>query len=175
MNIRVGTVTAVRKRFIDVKLYNTGQVISEVVKCSSLNCDEREQQSNIKIGTEVMVIEDNYGVTYAICSLSQGIDLIKKGISRIENPEVQIYGNEIIKLMGADGDNTATVEKIAQQVDVWTEKINIRNNSTNLVQLIADLAQSVADSTPSSGSSADSPNKEKDNALDIKSKIEAYL
>jgi len=175
MNIRVGTVVSVQDRFLTVKLYNTDQVIDHVVKCSPLNLDEREQQPNIKIGTEVLLVEDDYGVVYALSSLSQGISLIKSGISRIENSEVQIYGNNIIKIMGANGDNAGTSEKSANQVDIWSKKVNIRNDATNLVQLMADLAQSVADSTPSSGSSADSPNKEKDNALDIKSKIGAYL
>ncbi len=175
MNIRVGTVESVQDRFLTAKLYHTGQIIDHVVKGSPLNLDEREQKPNIKVGTEVMMLEDDYGVVYAICSLSQGIDIIKSGVSRLENNEVQIYGNEIIKIMGASGDNSGTSEKSANQVDIWSKKVNIRNDSTNLIQLIADLAKTVADTTPTFGSSKDAPNKEKSNALSIKDKIEAYL
>lgn len=161
MNLRVGTVTGIQGRFLTVTLYHTGQVITEVAKTGPLNHDEREQRLNIKIGTEVLIIEDNYGVTYAISSLSQGIDLIKGKNSRVENDEVQVYGKEI-KLMGADGDNVSTVEKKAEHVDIWTSKINIRNDSTNIIQLLADLCQAVADD-------------DKGEAMSIKSKIEAYL
>ncbi len=174
MSKRTGIVEKVGERYLTVKLHHTGQIVEKVVKTSSLNLDEREQKPKIKIGTEILMDEDDYGTLYATHSISQGISLSEKEVSRIENAFVQIYGADI-KLMSASGDNTETVEKIANKIDMWTTQFTVRNDATNLIQLLMDLAQCIADTTPDGGSSKDKPNKEKSNALAIKSKIEEYL
>lgn len=176
MNVRVGTVTAVNDRYLTVKLYHTNQVIENVVKTSPLNLDEREQQPNIKIGTETLVIEDDYGVTYALSSLSQGIELIKQGISRVENDELQFYG-KIIKLMLATGDNVDTVEKIAEKVDIWTQKITIHNGSDDIIQILLDFMDVVSSqkAVVTSGSSVGNWGHDKTGAISaLKAKLQAF-
>lgn len=174
--IRIGTVVEVIDRFLSVEIYHTGQVIENVVKASPLNLDEREQKPNIKIGTEVMLLEDNYGVVYAINSLSQGIDLIKEKVSRIENDTIALFG-DTIKVMNSVGDNSETEELIAEKVDVYTEKIIIRNEEDDVIQIMLDFMDAVIDlqTIVISGSSAGLYfHTQILTVLEIKARLEAF-
>lgn len=164
MDARAGKIVAVHDRFVDIELYNPSQTIKGVVKTSSLGVDEREEEPQINIGTEVLVLIDDYGTAYAIASMSQGISVAKNATS--------VHKNNIHKFHGKSSDPNATV--IATSVDMYSKKIAFRNDTGELFDLVSQLCQAVADSTPTGGSSAGSANAQKDTALAIKSKIDSF-
>ena len=150
LKLLTGNVISQRNRFISVKLHGTGQIITNVVIANKIDLDEREQQPNIKIGAEVLMLSDGLSNVFAINSISQAIKLLGKKVYRIENDEVQIY-SPLIKLMDSTGDNDDTEEVISGLVDVWTNKMKIRNDTVELVdnltqtqQQLIDLANTVA-------------------------------
>lgn len=166
LELHVGKVTTVLDRFLDVELFNPKQLIRNVVKTSSLDLDEREEEPQINIGTEVLVIIDEYGNAYAIASLSQGIAIAKNKTTIIRNDTNLFYAKDT--LLSGDGGAIATT------VDVHSSTIKLRNGSDDLVDLMSQLAQAVADTTPSSGSSAGTANAEQGTAMTIKGKIDAF-
>jgi len=160
MRINIGNVTAVNKRYLDVKVKSTGQTLKGVVKVLPLDLDEREEEAYIRVGAEIIMLTDDHNNSYALGTTSQGINLAE-GIASIEQNHVNIHGYSTIK---------------------------IHNNAHSLIptiadftQAMADLAQAVADTTPTGGSSAGKPNAMeatalsiKNTALEIKGKLETF-
>ncbi|MGW8169656.1 MAG: hypothetical protein ACWGHH_06595 [Sulfurovaceae bacterium] len=170
MRVNAGTVHTVRERFVDVMLKNPTQLIKDVVKLSPLNLDEREQKPKIKIGTEVLVLTDDWNNNYILGSISQGIVLIDSQTARVEGDETLIYGDSI-HIMGADGDNTATVEKAASTTDIWTKKIKIRNDSDDIIQLLLDFMDAMG--TCLTGG-AQVPHNKAAEVMALKAKLQAF-
>lgn len=156
--LQTGKITAIMPGYVEVKIYNTGQVI-KAVKCSPLDLDEREEEPQINLGTEVLVITDDIGNAYAIASMSQGI--------KSADNKTTTLSNQIVFIGGAQG-------AIGNTVDIFSSQVKIRNGADDLVHILSDLCQAVADSTPTSGSSAGSSNAMKSTALSLKAKVDAF-
>jgi len=134
-----GTIVGIGSRFIDVKLYTSGQIV-KMVRTSSLDLDESEEEQNINAGIEVLCLVDTENGSGAVIASS--------------NQGTTVAGNKTTKIAN--------------------DTIKITNGSDDIIHLLSDLAQAVADTTPVGGSSDGKPNKEKDNALAIKAKIDAF-
>ncbi|MFT7880453.1 MAG: hypothetical protein ABXS91_08675 [Sulfurimonas sp.] len=166
MDIRAGKIAEVSDRFVDVELYNPTQLIRNVVKTSSLDLDEREEEPQINIGTEVLVLIDDYGTAYAIASMSQGIAIAKNKTTIIRNETNKFFA--VNTLISGDGGEVGGV------ADIYSSKIKLRNDTGELFDLVSQLCQAVADTTPTGGSSAGSANAQKATALAIKEKIDSF-
>jgi hypothetical protein len=140
MKIIIGTIKEITDRECTVTLPNQDEMTT--VRLNPLNLDEREQKPNIKIGTEcITLFDERRGVGYTCFSLSQGIALSKE-IARLEQDEVQIYGDKI-KLMGASGDNKDTQEKESTSITMRAKKYEIKSESEELIGTLVDLVSEI--------------------------------
>jgi hypothetical protein len=140
MKIILGTIKEITDRECIVTLPNQDEIVT--VRLNPLNLDEREQKPNIKVGTECLTLfDERRGVGYTCFSLSQGVALSKE-IARLEQKEVQVYG-DTIKLMGASGDNKDTQEKEASSILMRAKKYKIKSESEELIQTLIDLVSEI--------------------------------
>jgi len=152
LNIITGTTTTnpndnKTDRFIKVKLHNTDQEI-KAVPSFSLEIDQREQLSNIKVGTEVLMLVDDINNFYIIGSLNQGISLVDKQIYKIENKEqVSLLTDDMLLMSGVSGDIVKAIINVkdyelnnADKVVLNTKKFKVKNDSGEFVQILSDLA-----------------------------------
>jgi len=171
MKLFIGTITSVKKRFLDVKLHHSGQTIENVVITAPLDLDEREEQIQINNATEVLVaIDDVFGIAFALASTNQGISIADNATSIIRNQKIKLFGDEHLY----SGDN----EAIASKIRLYSSKIALQNDTAELVSLLKDLANevktlsgAVAGTTPTSGSSAGSSNAQAGTANGVGSSV----
>ena len=136
-----GTVKEVQNRHLFVTVPTDTKPI-KTIRCNPLGLDEREQKPNIKIGTECIVLYDEVrGIGFTAFSISQAIELSDK-ISRIENDLVLLYGKDI-KIMYATGDNSDTVEKIADSLTIHSKKYEIKSESEELISTLISLVDEI--------------------------------
>ena len=143
LDILYGKIIKDRERFIDVELFHVQpkRIIKNVVKIFPLDCDEREEECNIKDEIEVCILLTNVsGHENAVClgSSNQGIKLGGRGISKIENlEEVQLI-SKIIKLHDNNGerDEINSDKKLAEKILGYTEKFAISNEENEIIDIL---------------------------------------
>jgi hypothetical protein len=152
LDILYGKIVKDNERFIDVELFHVKpkRIIKNVVKLFPLDCDEREEECNIKEGIEVCILLTNVsGHENAVClgSSNQGIKLGGRGISKIENlEEVQII-SKVIKLHDNAGkrDKINSNKKLAEKILGDTKKFAVSNDADEIIDILVKTQEQLAD------------------------------
>ena len=101
--------------YIQVKLHSTGQVIDAVYH-SPLSLDRREERPNVEAGTEVGLLYDDIDNFYLLGSTNQQI--VKSGTKARRFKKNDLF-------------------------EIETEKLNIHNQTDDLIKILSDFMQEV--------------------------------
>ena len=157
-------------RHITVKLHATGQIVKAEV-LYSIEQDRREQNPNIKTGSEVALLVDDRNNFYCFASASQGIDLEGKKIYIVENSnEVKIMTDDYFYVRAIENQHIIKSE-------IYTEKIKIANSAGNeIVALLSEFIQTVHDkvSIGNLGQNVYLDPATKELLLDLKSRVDTF-
>ena len=140
IDILFGKVIKDNERFLDVELFHVKpkRIIKNVVKLFPIDCDEREEECNIKLKTEVCILLTSVnGHENAIClgSSNQGIKLGGRGITKIENLEEINIISKVIQLSNNVGkrDKINSDIKLAEKILAYTKKLYITNYEEEVI------------------------------------------
>lgn len=122
-------------RFVNVKFHSNNQT-KKCIKGNPLDKDEREQFPLIKKGTEVLVIYNQFSF-YAIASIGQGIKLVEKEITLIENEEVEI----LTDLLTMQTNKQSYISK----THLKTKKLAISNENNEVMSVISEALGLIID------------------------------
>ena len=116
-------------RYIKIELHSTKQQV-KALYINPLNLDQREQKPNIKIGTEVFVLTDEFSNFFVIGSTQQSIMVEDSKIYIIENKnKVEVKTDDLFLVNSISGNKTTTAN--IKAVDLILDTDNFTSNTTN--------------------------------------------
>jgi len=132
-------------RTIKVKLLATEQEV-EALFINPINLDRREQNTNIKIGTEVFVLVDEISNYYVVGTTQQGIELEQDKVYIVENEkEIRLLTNDLLKIESIDGNNIQDTTIKSDKVEIDLKTIRFTNDTAELIATMSDTLQAIID------------------------------
>jgi len=162
-------------RYIMIKMHTTEQEV-KALYINPITLDQREQKPNIKIGSEVFVLIDDYYSFFVIGTTQQKISLLNDKIYLIENEQQIELKTDNLIIGGVTNAKTENFTIEATNTTINTTKMVISNGSDEILALMSELIDTLKSGVWVGNLSAPVPMSTATKTLleDINSRLQAF-